>query len=416
MLEKFFADLIPYLKANPAQVSGLLFEAEAEFERAGYREEISAGVENILIVRLDAIGDMILTSGFIREVRANFPKARITLVVASQTYPLVEFCPYVNEVLAFDAYKLGNDFPNVLENLVEFCKENLWRKHYSMAFSPQWGSDNLPALLLCWMSSARERIGYGVNPYSGWGFECSAEDAARDNFLLTKNIVSPRSVIAEIEKCFYLLEGASFKVNQNHAELFYGAADLIRARALLKGISRKKVLLGIGAGGGSRKYPVEKYLIALKELAKKNLVFVIVGGKAEFEDAAFIEKNLPRGKVLNLVCKTTLRETEALVSLTDYYLGNDTGIMHMAAACKIPCLVLYREAQDKENILPGTYSEFARFPAWQTNSVILRPDHQLDDCAAKVPIYGWCHSHEPHCITQITPQEIIDAFEVLQTL
>ena len=416
MLEKFFTDLVSYLKANPAQVSGLLFEAEAEFERAGYREEISAGVENILIVRLDAIGDMILTSGFLREVRANFPKARITLVVAPLTYPLVELCPYVNEVLSFDAYKLGNDFHNVLENLVEFCKENLWQKHFSMAFSPQWGSDNLPALLLCWLSGARERIGYGVNPYKNWDEDYSAEDAAQDNFLLTKNIVSPRSVIAEIEKYFYVLEGAGFKINQNHAELFYGAADLIRARELLKGISRKKVLLGIGAGGGSRKYPVEKYLIALKELAKKDFVFVIVGGKTDLEDAAYLEKNLPRGKVLNLVGKTTLRETEAIVSLTDYYLGNDTGVMHMAAACKIPCLVLYREAQDKENISPGVFSEFGRFPAWQTNSVILRPNHQLEDCAAKVPIYGWCHSHETHCITQITPQEIVDAFEVLQTL
>ena len=117
---------------------------------------------------------------------------------------------------------------------------------------------------------------------------------------------------------------------------------------------------------------------------------------------------------MNLVGKTTLRETEAIVSLTDYYLGNDTGVMHMAAACQIPCLVLYREAADKENISPGCLSEFARFSPWQTNSVILRPDHQLDDCAAKEPIYGWCHSHEPHCITQITPQEIIDAFEALE--
>ncbi len=416
MLEKIFADLVSSFKTNPAQSSRLLFEAEAAFERAGYREEISAGVENILIVRLDAIGDMILTSGFLREVRANFPRARITLVVAPLTFPLVELCPYVNEVLAFDVYKFGVDFPNVFEHIVAFCKEKLLQKHFSIAFSPQWGSDNLPALIMCWLSGARERIGYDVNPYKAWGEDYSAGEEARDNFLLTKNILSPRSVVAEIEKFFYLLEAVGLKVNSNHAELFYDASDLIRARKLLKGIACKKILLGIGAGGGSRKYPAEKYLIALKELAKKDLVFVIVGGTAELEDAAFLEKNLPRGKVLNLVGKTTLRETEAVVSQTDYYLGNDTGVMHMAAAEKIPCLVLYREAVDKENILPGSLSEFARFPAWQTNSVILRPNHQLADCAAKVPIYGWCHSREPHCITQIEPQEIIDAFEVLQTL
>jgi len=234
--------------------------------------------------------------------------------------------------------------------------------------------------------------------------------------LLTKNIIVPQNVISEIEKFLYILTASGFEVNSNHVELFYGAEDFYRARELLQGVRCKKVILGIGAGGASRKYPVEKYLIALKALAKKNLVFVIVGGQAELDDAEFLEKNLPNGKILNLVGKTTLRETEAVISQSDYYIGNDSGVMHMAAAAKIPCLVLYREAVDKENYLPGAFSEFGRFPPHQTNSVILRPDHQLEECAKRGRIYGWCHSEEPHCITQIAPQEIIDGFEVLQTL
>ena len=418
MLETFFAELVPRLKANPAQVSSLMLAAEAAFECTGYREEISADAENILIVRLDVIGDMILTSGFIREVRANFPRARITLICSPLTFPLVELCPYVNEVLTFDKNKFGGNFPDVLEKLVEFCKKNLWQKHFSIAFSPQWGSYNLHALLLCWLSGARERIGYGTNPYENYFGKPSEEETATDNFLLTKNIVVPQSVISDLEKSFYILDAAGFQVNQDNIELFYGSEDLIRARELLKDIppNYKKILLGIGAGSDNRKYPVEKYLIALKEIAKKNFVFVLVGGKAELDDAAYLEKNLPRGKVLNLVGKTTLRETEAIVSQSDFYLGNVTGVMHMAAAEKIPVLALYHEAADKENYLPGAFSEFGRYPPWQTKAVILRPDRQLDDCAVKGKIYGWCHhKEEPHCITQITPQEIVDAFEVLTT-
>lgn len=420
-LEKFFTKLIPYLKANPAQVSELMFETEAAFERAGYREEISEGVENILIVRLDCIGDMILMSGFIREVRANFPKARITLIVSPLTFPLVELCPYVNEILTFDVKKIGGDFPNVLEKLIPFCRENFWQKRFSYAFLTTWGSNNLVNLFLCWLSGARKRIGYGQYPYESWfgdNFIDYKKYKEQDNFLLTRNIVTPRTVIATVEKNFYVLESTGLEINSNHVELFYGAEDFYRARELLKNISPtcKKVILGIGAGGDNRKYPVQKYLIALKELAKKNLCFVIVGGKTEIDDANFIEENLPQGKVLNLVNKTTLRETEAVINQTDFYIGNDTGVMHMAAACKIPCLVLYREAQDKEDYLPGVFSEFQRFPPYQTNSVILRPDHQLEDCAEKGIIYGWCHSKEAHCITQIKPQEIIDAFEVLETL
>lgn len=417
-LEKFFASLVPYLKANPAQVSELMFEVEAEFKRAGYREKIPVPVENILIVRLDAIGDMILTSGLIREVRANFPRARITLIAAPLTFPIVELCPYVNEVLSFDMDKFGGNFPDVFEKLVVFCRENLWRKNFSHAFSPQWGSWNLHALLLCWLSGARERIGFGTNPYKNYFGEPTAQETATDNLLLTKNIVVPQNVISDVEKYFYLLTASGFKVAQDNVELFYGAENFYRARELLKDIppSCKKIILGIGAGGASRKYPVEKYLVALKELVKKDLVFVIVGGKSELDDANFIEKNLPRGKVLNLVGKTTLRQTEAIIGLSDFYIGNDTGVMHMAAAEKIPCLVLYREAQDKENYLPGAFSEFGRYPPYQTKAVILRPDHQLEECERRGKIYGWCHSDEPHCITQITPQEIVEAFEVLQTL
>ena len=202
-LEKFFSSLIPYLKANPAQVSPLMFETEEEFVRAGYREKISAGVENILIVRLDAIGDMILTSGFLREVRNNFPRARITLICSPWIFPLVELCPYVNEILPFNKSYFSGKFPDVLEKIVTFCKENLWRKKFSIAFSPQWGTRNL---LSCWLSGANERIGYGTNPYKSWGFKPSTEEATQDNFLLTKNIVTPQSIIHDADKNFYCLE------------------------------------------------------------------------------------------------------------------------------------------------------------------------------------------------------------------
>ena len=417
-MEKVFAELADLLRADPRQAMQLMLMAEAEFERAGYREEIPVGVEDILVVRLDAIGDMILTSGFLRELRANFPQARITLVCSPKAYPVVELCPYVNEVLTFDKDLFGRDLPTMFERIANFCRENLWQRRFAQAFSPQWGSDNLPALLMAWLSGARERIGYGVSPYASLGLEASPEAAVRDNFLLTKNIVAGREYVAEVEKYFYLLGAAGLDVNSDNTELFFGAEDFLRAEQLLYDIppSCKKVILGIGASFGSRQYPVERLLVALQTLAEKDLVFIIVGGRAELDDANYLEQNLPYGKVLNLAGKTTLRETEAVIGHSDYYVGNDSGVMHMAATAQLPCLVFYREAQDKEDFLPGAFSEFKRFPPYQTKSVILRPDHQLEDCAKQPPIYGWCHHVEAHCIAQIPPQEVIAGFEALEGL
>ena len=418
-LEQFFDEFLTQLPtANASQISDLMFRAEMAFRQAGYRDEISAGVENILVVRLDAIGDMVLTSGFLRELRKNFPCARITLVVSPLAFPLVELCPYVNEVLSFDQKQFAKTFADILSGLVDFCRKNFWRKRFSRAFLPQWGSDNFAALLMAWLSGARERIGYGTSPAKSWLDNTNPADEARDNFLLTQNIITPRSIVTMVEKHFYVLQAVGLRVDETHMELFFGTEDFRRARELLQVVPSncKKVLLGLGAGSASRKYPVEKYLVALKTLLKKNLVFVIVGGKSEIDDANYIEKNLPRGKIFNFAGKTTLRETEAVISQADFYIGNETGVMHMAAAAQIPVLALYQEAQDKEDILPGILSNFRKFPPWQTNFVVLRPDRQLDECAKLPPICGWCHADAPHCITQITPQEIVDGFEALENL
>lgn len=415
-LNVFFGEFFRAMrKAEPQAYGAFLERAEGEFQRHGYREETSDGVENILIVRFDSIGDLILTSGFLREVRANFPQARITLVVLPRVYPVVEFCPYVNEVLAFPANPYKLNFPDLLETVAVFCKDNLWQKKFSIAFSPRWHFDTLSSLILCWLSGARERIGYGTFPAGGW---IDSPSPPIDNFLLTKNIVTPRNIIADADKNFYLLSASGFKVNQRNIELFYSVEDFQCAKEILEDIppNCKKVILGLGAQELNRKYPVEKYLIALREIAKKDLVFIIVGGQGELDDANFIERNLPRGKVLNLVGKTTLRQCEAVTAQADFYLGNDTGNMHMAAAEKIPVLCLYHEAVDRENFFPAIHSEFRRFPPYRTKAIVLRPAYQLDDCATLPPCYGHCHHHEPHCITQITPQEIIDGFEKLQTL
>src|SRR3989338_3689117 len=49
-------------------------------------------VERVLVVRLDEIGDVVMTTPFLRELRRNLPNAWITLVVKPALYHLVELC------------------------------------------------------------------------------------------------------------------------------------------------------------------------------------------------------------------------------------------------------------------------------------------------------------------------------------
>ena len=170
MEENFYEDKFSNLnkaveefKASVIQTSNFNYyelykKMEPAFATENFRAPIHrGGVVNILILRLDAVGDFVLTSAAIRELRANYPAAHITLVVRKIIYPLAEFCPYVNEILTFN---FSEDILENFERSVEFARQNFWKKRYKIAFSFRYWTD-IKEMELLYLSGAKERIGYG---------------------------------------------------------------------------------------------------------------------------------------------------------------------------------------------------------------------------------------------------------------
>ncbi|MBQ1470572.1 MAG: glycosyltransferase family 9 protein [Schwartzia sp.] len=164
----------------------------------------------------------------------------------------------------------------------------------------------------------------------------------------------------------------------------------------------------MGSAEMTRKYPIEKWIEVIRGLSDR-AVFFISGGPIEEEDGAAIERSVPKDAVCNLTGKLSVEESLAVIAAAELYLGNDTGMMHAAAASGRPIVAVFREAVDREEILTGVLSEYRRFEPWQIPYIALRPEHPLDDCG-KSMIYGWCTVHDrPHCITQVKSEEVIEA-------
>ena len=395
-------------------------QMEATFAENGFREVQKFGVKNILVMRLDAIGDFVLTTAFIRELRLNYPFARITLVVSKLVYPLAELCPYANRVLAFDSKFTGSDMLTVIERVAKFSSENLWQDHYDLAFTVQWGSENLPPILMSYLSGARERIGYGYQIELLHFDKLPPKEQDANYLFLTKPVINPKELIHEAEKHMYVLKSMGLPVRSTNMELWYSAEDFQNARQLLSGINPNamKIVVGIGAGGTNRKYSIEQYVTAFKKIAEhanRKVCFIIIGGNAEAEDSKLLQNKLPEDSVINLVSKTTLRETIATLAQSDMYIGNVTGVMHMAAALNIPLITIYRQAKDKDHFVTPVFSEYHRFAPWQATSIVLRPEHAADDCKDAV-VYGGCKNPNPHCILQVKPEEIVEAFNNMMYL
>ena len=390
---------------------------ENAFKETGFREVQKSGVKNILIIRLDAIGDFVLSTGFIRELRLNYSAARITLVVSKLVYPLAELCPYVNRVIAFEEKLNDVEIIEQLEILSRFAEENFWQERYDVSFSIQWGSENLPALLMSYLSGARERIGYGYQIELLYFDKLPPKNQDPNYLFLTKPVINPKELVHETEKLFYILNAIGLSTRSTDMELWYNLRDLQRARLLLSGINADftKIVIGIGAGGNGRKYSVDNYIKAFKSIVdRKNgkVCFIIIGGKAEAADAEKIQNALPQNCIHNLVEKTTLRETIGVIALSDMFIGNDTGVMHMAAALNVPLIAIYRQPKDKDNVVPGVFSEYDRFAPCQATAISLRPEHALGDCKNAV-VYGGCKEMDSHCINQVNPKEIVEAFDSL---
>ena len=380
---------------------------EHAFQECGFRERLNQGVENILIMRLDVMGDFIITSGLIRELRANYPSAHITLVVSDYVYPLAELCPYVNEVLHIETRlpQSSDAFSILLKRTATFCAQNLWHRHFSMSICPQPGGFRLPSILLSYLSGAAIRIGYENNEDIG-------------NSIFNRVLSIPDRLKHEAARAVYLLIALGLSVRSTELELWYGTEDILFVRQLLKGIASNKlqIAVGLGAGNLNRKYPIEQYAQAFRQInAHREGELILVGGDAEADDARQLQEMLPSMTVHNLVGKLNLRQTAAAAAMSDMYIGNVSGVMHAAAAAHIPVICIYREAQDKsEEALATKFpSEYYAFAPWQTLSISLRPEHALDDCK-RARVYGGCVRNEAHCIAEVKPEEIVDAFDKIR--
>ncbi len=389
---------------------------EAAFQIFGFRENYNATMNDILIVKLDSAGDFILTSPAIREIRMNYPAAHITLVVSTKAYPLAELCPYVNEVLFFALDEGVNpaDIPSLLKCILKFAKAHLWQRKFSLGFEFRYFTvGKLENLLMLYMSGARERVGYISNAENLYIDNLLPPEQNVGNVLLTHPVINPKEIIHDCARNLYILQDYGLKIQRTDLEVWFNASDLYIAQTLLRGFAegRVKISIGIGASTPMRKYPREKYLEAFKAIIAKGGSIIILGGPSEIEDAKFLEDNLPREFVRNLInLQTGWRIDAATMAQTDMYIGNDTGASNCAAAVHLPVIMLSREAKDRANTLPGMLSEYAMYYPWQTNAIVLRPEHALPPCTNTLSM-GGCVTGTSHCIAQIEPAEIVAAYE-----
>ena len=337
-----------------------------------------ADVKRVLLVRLDSIGDMVLTTPLLRELRRNLRQAEITLVVRPAVQDLVALCPYVDRVLPYaDAYARPRSALLAVAHASRFRRRHWRSEAFDLALLPRWEDDAGFSSVLARMSRATRRVGY-----QGTARLTHAPSSGPELHEATRNLELIR-----------LLGGT---VDDDQLELWIDAADHAFATDLLAAhrVGSHDFVLAIGPGAGHprRRWPLDRFAEVGAWSLSHNAGFVLVVGGAD-ERAMGNELRSRLGpRVINAAGLATLRGTAALLQRSTLFVGNDSGSMHVAAGVGVPVVEV---SCHPEGGAPAHPNSPIRFAPWRVPHRIARPD------VAVAPCVDACASDGPHCISTV---------------
>lgn len=358
--------------------------------------------DSFIVFRLDALGDLVLTTPLYRELRRGYPDARITAVVQQAHRSILETNPYVDELLSLPALGRTRALKHAryLVAVLKFYWRELRGRRFDVAICPRWDSDEHLATLLCTLTGAELRVGYSERTSAGKRLFNRGFDRAFDICL------DAGPVRHEVERNLATLEALGVDADDTATEIILRREEREHASRVLQGAPPDCILvaLGIGAQSCGRRWPLERYAAVIQELSEELPVYtVITCAPSEHELAAQLANAVPAASTIS--DGAAIRETCALLERCDLFIGNDTGAAHLAAAMACPSIVISRHPLGGD---PGHPNSPARFAPWGVPSRVLRPDHGLDDCDTR------CRAiDQPHCILQVSVPDVVMAAKSL---
>lgn len=353
-------------------------------------------VREILVILVQALGDVIVSSAYLKSLKKTFPNSRVTLVVDKKFLRYASRCPHVDEVLGFD--ESASKYRRVLFGPVAsfvFAQKNLRSRCYDLVLNSRWDVDSRHAAFLGLFSKSVRHVGYavGCNPRKriiNGGLDSAFTD-----------VYTTETVVHESERGTDLLKFLGYPVEIYKSEMWMDTSDVEYAATQLEGLGEDIVALGIGASEAKRRWPISRYLALAEAILRvcPDARFLIVGDR---EDRRRAEESLTSlgNRILNFAGICQITQSAALLRRCRLYIGNDSGPMHMAAAVSTPVVEISCHPLSGS---PQHANAPERYYPLISPHRIVRPPTFSTPCA-----YA-CSAKSPHCILAVGVERVLEA-------
>ena len=390
----------------------LVEHMEPVFREAGFRKESRPGdSQHILVLRDDAAGDFVLFSPFLRELRRIYPKSHITLYASDRNEELARCCPYIDNLLVKDLDKEAGAIWEMFPLMAEQAVRHFVPYHFDLGFSPRMGL-RAANIMLMYMGGVKRRVSFTQIREDTQG---NMVDLGWD-VMMSIPVPLLNVMQSDVDRDLYMLEYLlQLPIAERHLELWTLTADREAAKQAVAPLLDKKQVKRLYTvmpctSEKFREWPVERFTELLKVIMKreKDLGLVVLGAKSDAPRAEALVKAFP-GRALSLAGKLPFRVSAEVVGLTEKYIGDDTALMHIAAAKQVPVLTTFPYPAELQL---HTMSVPIRFQPYQVPAVIVLParaagqkcnDRHGTGCVEKVP----------HCILNITVEKMLEGYKYL---
>lgn len=289
---------------------------------------------HILITRLSHIGDCVLTLPLVEALKQHWPNCRITWAMESPGPKLLAHHPAIDQILQIPRDYLKR--PRTIWKL----RTQLRAARFDMAIDPQ---SLTKSAALGWLSGARLRIGFGGR----YGKELST-------WLNNHRVAPPESVTHLVDRSLALVDNLMGRETplQNptclHMPLTEAATQWLVEKQISGTIPQRYIVLNPGASWPSKRWENDRWAEVAEQLANDHLSVVVTWAGAE--ERAWAEEIVNAcGSHVVLAPDTTLLQLAALCQGSEFFLGCDTGPMHIAAAVGKRCLVLFGPTRPEDS-------------------------------------------------------------------
>ncbi len=287
--------------------------------------------KKFLIVRQhNQLGDLLAGVSVFRAIKEKYPQSHITLIVSPINYPGMIKNKFLDRIYIFDKKKIYNPY-----YLVKFIK--LLKEDYDVTLVPVTVSVSFTSNLIARISNAKTRIG-------PLGLDGKPNDSA---FFFDRRVEidwrrHPDSNVSE--RSLDIIRPFGITTSNYKSEITFDDNDVKAAREFIDSFKNTKndLLIGlhVGAGKPQNRWSLYKYAALIKRLNENYKAdFYLTGSTGDREEISFVKENVPFE--LPAFINRKIPEVAALISLSDLFISNDTGIMHVAGTTSTPQISIF---------------------------------------------------------------------------